>query len=476
MRPLWLLITFLILTRLQAQEDTTYLSLAEVLELASAYHPIVRQAGLQDQMAQAELRTARGQFDPKLQSQYNLKNYHGTEYYNKFYNNFKIPTWFPIDPKVEVYRNSGEYLNPENYVSGSQDYWQVTAGVSLPLGKGLFIDERRSMVKQARLYAGLAEAEKIKLINKTLLTISKAYWDWYLAYEKYVLMAKSLTIAEEIYRRVQIDYTYGEAAVVDTVQAKITYQTRLTDYEKAKLERIQAALLLSVHLWAANDTPLELDTLVAPEPESQTILVPEEQALGTLMDWAAANHPEIQKLGTKRSQLEVEQQWNKESLKPEINLSYSLIDAPFSTDGLESPDWTDSYKLGIDFSFPVFLRKERGKLQKTRVYQEQTDLEITQTRQEIIANLKSTFEGLKTNQILARQYQQMADGYSALFQAEVFNLEAGESDLFKLNIQQDKYISSQIKALEVTVKYEKLKYQLPYDAGLPFLSYQKMYE
>lgn len=459
----------------QEDTDTLILSLQDVFALATDYHPVIRQANLQNEFADAELLHAKGQFDPKIQSQYRTKNYKDTEYYSKFYNSLKIPVWFPVDPKVEVYENKGSYLNPENYVSGSDDYWQVTAGISLPLGKGLFIDERRNLVKQAALFSDLAEAEKIKLVNKTLLNISKAYWEWYLAYNKYTLTSRSLQLAENIFERVRLDYRYGELAAIDTIQAQITLLSRQADFEKSALELTQARLLLSTHLWSADNIPLELAPSTVPDNSSQ-LVIPADSSFQKVITWAAVNHPEIQKLLTKQKQLDIQQQWNKESLKPELNLNYSLINAPFNVSGFETPQWQENYKLGMDFSMPVFLRKERGKIQKTRIYLEQTEFTIIQTRQEIRAELQSTYAALKTNQKLATQYDQMANGYEKLLAAEVFNLESGESDLFKLNIQQDKYIQAQIKALEMLAKVEKLKYQLPFDAGLPFLSYQKMYE
>ena len=458
------------------RSDSVYLSLKDVFENAISFHPIIKQANLQDRFADAQLTGARGSLDPKIQSSYQEKNLKGTEYYNKFYNALKIPVWFPIDPKVEAYRNSGQYLSGEDYVNPSSDYWQFTAGVSLPIGKGLFIDERRSMIKQARLYADIAESEKIKLANKVLLDITKSYWDWYFAYQQFRLMEQSLSIAEELFDRVKIDYDLGEAAVVDTIQAKITYQNRLAEYTNARLELTNSRLRLSIHLWDENDIPLEISENVYPLKDEELWVIPGDTAINTLIDWAIEYHPEIQKLKAKQMQLQVEERWNKESLKPELNLSYSLIDAPFNIDGFESPQFGDNYKIGMDFSFPLLLRKERSYLQKTRIYQESTQFELAQTRQQVVAEIRSAFAELEANQQLASQYESLAANYNRLFEAELFNIEIGESDLFKLNIQQDKFIESQIKYLKVLIKFEKQKAQLPYASGLPYLSYLKLYE
>lgn len=468
---LFLLIAQLVLAQ---DSDTTMaprLSLDEVLTLVKAYHPIVKQASLQSGFAEAEIRAAKGSLDPKIVANYDKKQFKGKEYYDVFSSALKVPLWFPIDPKVEVFRNEGEFLNEERYISESTNHWQVATGLSIPIGKGLFIDERRSVIKQANLYTDLAEAEQVKQTNKILLTIVKNYWEWYFSYQKFVLMQQSQEIAGELFRRIRLDFTFGEASAVDTVQALITLQNRNTDFEKSKLSLTKTNLALSVHLWGSNDVPIELANNTVPKYEDSFGVVPSVGAIDDLLVWASTNHPEIQKLTAKKSQLEIEERWNKESLKPELNLSYSILDAPIKYDGFSSPDW-NNYKLGVDFSIPLFLRKERGKLQKTKLYIESTNFSLSQMQQEIAAEIRSSYAELITSQILATQYKDMARNYQRLLDAEIFNIENGESDLFKLNIQQDKYLEAQRKYFDADLKYQKLKATLPYVIGLTNLSYE----
>lgn len=473
-------ITFLFLllsAQLYAQDSTRFLTLSDVLSLAAEYHPIVKQTDLQERMARAQVLSAKGYFDPKIQSTYSSKELNDKTYYSKFNSALKVPLWFPIDPKVEIYQNKGDQLNPESYVSSSQDYWQVSAGISLPIGKGLFIDERRMLVKQAKIYAEIADAEQIKQTNKTLLIITKAYWEWFFAYEQLQLMQRSIAIADEIYRRTKLDFEYGEAAAMDTIQAKITLQSREVDYEKAKLAMIEARNLMSVHLWGPDFTPMEIPESTLPSAESfNDWIIPTDSSFQTLLSWSATNHPEIRKYESKINQLEVQEKWNKESFKPEIDLSYSLLDAPLDINGSSTPEWTESYKLGLDFSFPLYLRKERGNLEKTRVYKETIAFDLMQARQEVRAQIASTYAGLLTNQKLEQQYESLSNNYETLLQAEMLNLQTGESDLFKMNVQQDKFIQARLKYLEAKVKLEKMKAQLPYEIGLPDLSYFAMYE
>ncbi|MFM8834293.1 MAG: TolC family protein, partial [Cytophagales bacterium] len=146
------------------------------------YHPIVKQTRLLSESARQEIRMARGAFDPKVATELSIKEFSDKEYYNKLKSSFAIPTWFPLDPKVGFERNTGAFIDPENIVGGSADNAQLTTGVSLPLGRGLFTDDRRAALKQAKLFAVMANAEQIKLINKILLDAAKDYWQWYYSF------------------------------------------------------------------------------------------------------------------------------------------------------------------------------------------------------------------------------------------------------------------------------------------------------
>ncbi|MFM7429416.1 MAG: TolC family protein, partial [Flammeovirgaceae bacterium] len=149
------------------------------------FHPIVKQTRLLSESAQQEIRMARGAFDPKIATDLSIKEFGDKEYYNKLRSSFSVPTWFPIDPKIGFERNTGAFIDPENIVGSSSDNAQLTTGISLPLGRGLFTDDRRAALKQAKLFAVMATAEQVKLINKILLDAAKDYWQWYYSFYNY---------------------------------------------------------------------------------------------------------------------------------------------------------------------------------------------------------------------------------------------------------------------------------------------------
>lgn len=475
---LFIAICFLGLTfqgRAQTSMDSVFLlpdsvksfSIDNFYAVVLAHHPLVKQARLLSENARQEVRLARGSFDPKLESTYSTKDVQDKDYYNKFMASLTIPAWFPVDPKIGFEQNEGTYINPESSIPESDNYRQLVTGIRLPVGRGLVTDERRAAVNQARLFTELAEAEQVKLINKILLDAAKDYWQWYYAYYSYRLFNRSTEIADEIFRRVHMNAVHGEASAIDTVQAKITLQQRLIERQEAYLEFINQGIRISNYLWDADEQPVLLSAQIAPVllPGDETLL--STQTLSELKFMASQNHPELQKLNIKLNQLEVDRKLATEYLKPRLDINYGFINQPIGPDGsFQSFSLGNNYKLGVDFSMPILLRKERAKLGQTKLKIRNTQLERTQAEREILNQVQQVFNQLANTNTILHQQTSMAKNYERLLNAELMNVELGESDLFKINVQQEKVIQAQTKLLKLKADYEKLKATLYWAAGV----------
>ncbi len=427
-------------------------------------HPIAKQAELLSENAKQEIRMARGNFDPKIEMEFLSKNYNDKEYYTVANGSVKFPSVFPLDPSLGVERNTGTYLNPERYIDNEFNYQQFYAGVSIPLGRGLITDERRTALRQAELFKEITEAEQVKLINKLLLGAAKDYWQWYYAYYNYRLLNRSVNLAGEIFRRVKMNHEFGEASPIDTVQAKINWQQRLIEQREALLEYQNSGITLSNSLWDSLGNPLALDTKWAPVLQPEPWIMTSD-VLQELSEQAKQNHPELQKLTIKIRQLDADRKLATEYLKPQLNLNYYFLNQPFD------PEWNtafrigEDYKFGVDFSFPLFLRKERSKLALTRLKIANTKYDLTLSEREIVNQLNITYNELINIRSVMDQQRDMMMNYDRLLRAEILNLEQGESDLFKINIQQEKLIQSQSKWLKLVAEFEKQKAFLYWAAG-----------
>jgi outer membrane protein TolC len=434
------------------------------------HHPVVKQATLLSDAAKQEIRLARGNFDPKLESAYLLKHYNGSEYYRMFDVSVKVPTRSPITATIGIERNKGDQLNPENYISSDYNYKQLYAGISIPLGQGLLTDERRTSLQQAQVFSSLQEAEQIKMINKLLLDAAKEYWQWYYAYYSYRLAINTEGVAREIFNRVKINFEGGESALVDTIQAKTTYIDRVVNRQQTMLEFSNATLRVSNYLWDSLQNPIELSRAVAPvNPDPTTFITKAD--LDALVNSAKVNHPELRKLSLKLRQLQFEQRLAAEYLKPKFNLSYYMLNEPLSPEGvINSPTFNDNYKFGFDFAIPLFLRKERAKLAQIRLKRDNTSYDLDLTTRNVINEISVAHNTLTTVGLVMQQQRMVADNYQKLVEAELLNLENGESDLFKINVQQEKLFNAQEKWLKNIAEYEKQKAVMLWAAGTRPLS------
>lgn len=452
-------------TFLHIPDSAKPFTLGNFYELILLNHPVAKQTSLLTEVARQEIRMARGNFDPKLEAEFLSKQYEGKDYYTIFNSTLKFPSVFPFDPVVGIDRNTGVNLNPERYIDDNYNYQQFYAGIAIPLGRGLITDERRVALRQAEFFKTMTEADQVKAINKLLLEAAKQYWQWYYSYHNYRLFNRSMVVANEIFSRVKSNYVYGEASAMDTLQAKITWQQRTIEQQEAWLEYQNQGISLSTFLWDSLTNPLILDTQWVPVlPDVQTTL--SADVLMALSEQARENHPELQKLEIKLQQLEVDRKLAAEFLKPQLNLNYYMLNQPIAPDGNTSLILTDNYKLGVDFSFPLFLRKERSKLALTKLKVSNTEFEKTLAERVIVNEINNSYNRLVNLQTITETQREMAINYERLLQAELLNLEQGESDLFKVNIQMDKVIASQSKWLKLTTEYEKEKAYLFWAAGV----------
>lgn len=439
----------------------TVLGYEDFKNLVLKNHPTVKQANLFPADAETEIMQAKGAFDPKLSSYFDRKAFKGDEYFNRWDNALKIPTWSGVDFKLGYENSTGRKLIPE------ESYQLMVAGLSVPIGQGLIIDARRNTLRQARLAKNYAEAERQKLINSTILYATKTYWEWWFAYQQLQLIKEGYDLAERRFVATRERARIGEQATIDSVEAKITLQDREVALQQANIELQNNRLALSNYLWSANETPLEL-----PEdaiPPLAGIRKVDDVTLQGLINQAKLQHPEILKLNVKIDQLRIEEKFRKEMLKPIFNANFNLIADSFSSKALynfENSFSPNNHKLGFEFVMPLFLRKERGKLQQVRIKQQSTGFELNLARREIINDVYAAYNEVRNFEKQLKTQEDATKNQEILVKAEQRKFDIGESTLFLINSRESKLIEMRTKVESLKSKYEKALANLAYMAGL----------
>ncbi len=422
------------------------LSYSEFLGYVKKYHPLVKQSNLEISNAQAALMAARGGFDPKIDVDYTKKEFKDTEYYSLLNSSFKIPTWYGIEIKAGFDDTSGQYYNPQNR---TPDAGLTALGISVPLGQGLFINERMADVREAKLQLELSDAQRKLRAIEVLYKASQAYFDWKRSHSEAELYDKYLKFASTRFKGVKQLIELGDSPAIDSVEAGITVRSRQLNLENAQLKLAKARLNVSNYLWI-EDVPVELTENIKPE---ETLLETLQQTLGT--DVLTINgdnleaHPKIQSLQTKLSILEVNRKLKANMLLPKVNVGYNFLSEPDYLGTFNAND----YKFNVNFSLPVFLRKERGNLRLAKLKIQDTEYELGQQRLE----LKNKIIAQQTEIGSLRRQKNVIDAlvndYTTMLNSEEKLFSYGESSIFLINSRESNLVNAKLQQITIENQY-----------------------
>ena len=302
-----------------SQEDSAVFTQDHLIWYVKNYHPVSVQGRLLLQRGENEVKQARGGFDPYLYASYEDKYYDDKNYFNLLNAGLKVPTWYGIELKTGIDQNDGVFLNPENNVPDGGLWF---GGVSVALGSGLFIDDRRASLRQAQIFAESTYAEQQQLMNDLYFDAIKSYWKWVEAWNSLKVYEAAVELAQFRFEGVRQSYIVGDLPAIDTLEAKIQVQNRTISFNESTLEFQNATLELSNYLWFENNTPLELTDSISPPSYENIELSPlmPLDSLERIYSTLKLNHPEMQLFDFKLSQLNIDRRLKAEQLKPKLNL------------------------------------------------------------------------------------------------------------------------------------------------------------
>lgn len=413
----------------------------EYLGYVKKFHPLVKTANLEISKAQANLMTARGAFDPKIGVDFDKKQFKGTDYYSILNSSFKIPTWYGIEIKAGFDQNEGYYLNPENTVPNPG---LTSFGISVPVGQGLFINQRMADLRKAKMQIQLSQAERKLQAVAILYDASVAYFNWKKNYDEFQMYSQYTTNAQTRYNAILTSIEQGDKRAIDSVEAGISLKSRQLSLENSKLKLYKAKLELSNFLWLENLIPMELSETLFPEQQIENTI---QETLKTndllTQDFTIDNHPKINAIETKIDMLEVEQKLKANMLLPKIDLSYSYLSEPQYIDNYKF----ENYKIGVNFSYPIFLRKERGGLKLAKYKIQETTNSLNLERLQLSNKIKAQKEVISS---LNKQYilaNDLVANYKTMLQSEERLFSFGESSLFLINSRESSLITAQLNAI-----------------------------
>lgn len=447
-----LIVPFLLFILLPPRISSQELTLTEYLNWVLEEHPLAQKARLNPQMRNAQYMQVKGLFDPLLESKFKNKFFKGTEYYSTSETSLSYNTPYAVGLVGHFDMNSGSYVNPADYTSNGG---LLALGISMPLIKGLVIDERRMAKKRAEILLEAGNLEQQLALNELLSQSVLLYSDWYYAVQKNNIIDSLVSTSERRFFAVRSRYLGGDRSAIDTLEAYVQNQNRLLQLQESKLEVIKSRIALVSFLESINENRVAiLNETILPSSNFKNELAPFRQ--GTYLFAQLDAHPELAFYANKGESLRIEEKWKMEKLKPKLNVEYHFLNKDLS-EGLPSYFSTNNYKWGAEFSMPLFLREARGDLKVQRIKIEENNLNVEWKRNQLEQKTLA-LEVAYSNTLSQQQLAESNSGlYKKLLQAENSKLFNGESSLFIVNQRENTYFENAIKALELDRKVQQVR-------------------
>lgn len=438
---------FILLSTWASAQTSSVLTYNEYLGYVKKFHPMVKSANLQVNSAQANLMMARGGFDPKIEVDFDQKHFKDKEYYSLFNSSFKIPTWYGIEIKAGFDNSERMYVNPQNTLPNQG---LTSLGINVPIGQGLLINQRMADLRKAKIQLQLSEAERKMQAIEVLYDASVAYFNWKRNYNEVELYKNFLKNAEIRFDGIEQLIKNGDKPAIDSVEAGIIVRNRQLSLEESQLKLAKAKLELANFLWLDNNVPLELqDTIIPEENLEQTI----KETLRTndlmLANPSIENHPKIDALENKIGILEIDRKLKANQLLPKIDLGYHYLSEPdaFSTTNF------NNYKVGVNFSFPIFLRKERGSLKITEFKLQDIRYELNLQKVQLTNKINAQQTEISVLERQRKLISSLVNDYSIMLNSEERLFSFGESSIFLVNSRENNLVSAQLSQLSLENRY-----------------------
>lgn len=443
------LIIFLLVFKISAWSQSVNpkeLSFNEFLGFVKKNHPLVKSANLQINEAQANLMMARGSFDPKIEVDFEQKKFKDNEYYSILNSSFKIPTWYGIEIKAGFDNNDGIYLNPENTLPNKG---LTSLGISIPLGQGLLINQRMADLRKAKIQIKLSQSERNLVAVAVIYDASIAYFNWKRNFSEVLMYQKYLSNAEKRYQGILKLIEQGDKPAIDSIEAGIVVRSRLLGLEESKLKVTKSKLELANFLWLENNIPLELQDDIIPE-ENLTMTIKETLRTNDLMlaNPSLEQHPKINMLENKIEMLTVDRKLKANMLLPKIDLGYSYLSEPSYFNDYRLQD----YKIGVNFSFPLFLRKERGSLKLTKYKIQDIQFELNLERVQLNNKIKAQQTEISSLEKQREIIMRLVNDNEIILASEDRLFSFGESSLFLINSRENNLLSTRLSEINIVNK------------------------
>lgn len=438
------------LPAISPHDSSKSLSLNQFLKIVDSNYPKLQGADLEKRIASAKRLEKSGAFDPVWN--------HISEYLRV------QDTVTPGKAKDAVHNESradlltrsgikvfaGMRLNPNDtktpFVPSGKS-GEYFAGVSVPLLRGLRINEKSAAEQQAKL----GEPLSIQLYGLTrlevLLKASAVYWDWIGARTRIEISKSLLKIAVDRVEQIKKRVTKGDLPSLDIAESEQEIQRRQAALVKSERDFQKSSIFVSVFLWDEKGSPRSMPGIeeVPPLPGEPARLEEKEWLEGRKS--ALDLRPELKRITLEKEQAKVDLRLAENMILPAMDM-YLTQGADTGPEGIGH-----IMRGGIAMSVPLRQRTARGQGEAARLKIQKLNLDEKLERLRIQAEVDDTVSAINTSYDRWAATLLEVNKAKQVETGERLRFSAGDSTLFLVNQRERARAEAQMRLVETQVDY-----------------------
>lgn len=426
------------------------LLLDDVISTTLERHPALNAERQERVLADADVLSAEGAFDPSLKGDalsYVTGGYSGN--YGSAY--VEQPLKFYGSKVMGGYRvGDGTFPIYDNWYETNSG-GEVGIGLEVPLLRDGPIDRRRANIGKAesgqQIADSLIEQRKIELARAAALT----YWDWTAARNRIKVYRRLLQVAQERDKQIAERVARGDLPDFDRVDNQRAVLQRQAQLLTAERGVKSAEFALSLFYRNAASEPQSVERFQSVDRIPVPLFAP-VHTINEPVTEAADARPEFKNIKAQSNQNKIELELARNQVLPRLDLRvFSYNDYGTGNPDLEEPE----VKAGLRIEIPLATRTQKGRIDYFESRERKLQFTETFLRERIRADVQDALNALDIARSRVEVAASEVKASEELAQGELKRFNLGDSNLIFVNLREQNAADAQVREIDALQDYQK---------------------
>lgn len=437
-----------------APSDRGPLLLPEVAQSIETFYPLIEAAQRDLQVAEGELQTARGAFDPVVRARADGAP---VGYYQSGRVDLLVETptpWWGTTFFAGYRASFGKFADYDGKLETNQ-YGELRGGVQVPLWRNGPIDRRRANIARAELGRGAASAGLTQQRIDSLRIGALRYWDWLAAGQRHRLANALLLLATTRDEQMAVRVQRGDLANIERTDNRRALLQRRGLTVLAERGQQQAAIELSLYLRSPDGAPQVVEPGRLPGDFPRPPAAGIDASSGRIerdVEWALQKRPEIERLRLAREQLRVERDWARNQQAPAIDAQLAVSQDFGPGSDTRQPTVLEG-SLVIDI--PTLNRAARGRVTAAQAAMARIDAQLRLQRDRIGTEVRDMLSALSAAAERVRLASEEVRTAREVENAERERFALGDSTLFVVNLREQATFEAALREVDALADFQR---------------------